>query len=204
MNTSITQQASAFIGTKILKTGPLIEVVLAMKEEVAKDKFAQIMCFIDETGAMVDFDLSGTNEQVIAKLLANNPQSSIEVKETETKQTPKSGRPKLGVIAREVTLLPRHWEWLASQRGGASATLRRLVEMAAKETISIETRKSAQNATYRFLQNIAGDFENYEEVLRAIFADDFDKMRKLMQNWPQDIQNYAQKLFAISAEPTKD
>lgn len=204
MNTSITQQASAFIGTKILKTGPLIEVVLAMKEEVTKDKFAQIMCFIDETGAMVDFDLSGTNEQVIAKLLANNPQNAIEEKETENKSAPKSGRPKLGVIAREVTLLPRHWEWLGAQRGGASATLRRLVEMAAKESISVETRKNAQNATYRFLQNIAGDFENYEEVLRAIFADEFEKMRKLMQNWPQDIQNYAQKLFAISIEPTKD
>lgn len=204
MNTSITQQASAFIGTKILKTGPLIEVVLAMKEEVAKDKFAQILCFLDETGAMVDFDLSGTNEQVIAKLLANNTQETKEEQKAETTHTPKSGRPKLGVTAKEVTLLPRHWEWLVAQRGGASATLRRLVELAAKESISVETRKSAQNATYRFLQNIAGDFENYEEVLRAIFADDFEKMRKLMQNWPQDIQNYAQKLFALSTEPTKD
>ena len=204
MNTSITQQASAFIGTKILKTGPLIEVVLAMKEEAAKDKFAQILCFLDETGAMVDFDLSGTNEQVIAKLLANSPTKAIEEKEDESVHTPKSGRPKLGVTAKEVTLLPRHWEWLAAQRGGASATLRRLVELAAKESISVEARKSAQNATYRFLQNIAGDFENYEEVLRAIFADDFEKMRKLMQNWPQDIKNYAQKLFALSTEPTKD
>lgn len=204
MNTSITQQASAFIGTKILKTGPLIEVVLAMKEEVAKDKFAHILCFLDETGAMVDFDLSGTNEQVIAKLLANNTQETKEEQKAETTNAPKSGRPKLGVTAKEVTLLPRHWEWLAAQRGGASATLRRLVELAAKDSISIETRKSAQNATYRFLQNIAGDFENYEEVLRAIFADDFEKMRKLMQNWPQDIQNYAQKLFALSTEPTKD
>ncbi len=202
MNTSITQQASAFIAHKLLKTGPLIEVVLTMKEEVAKDKFAQIMCFIDETGAMVDFDLSGTNEQVIAKLLKNNPPQTNDAQETQIKDAPKSGRPKLGVIAREVTLLPRHWEWLSTQRGGASATLRRLVELAAKESVSNEARKNAQNSTYRFLQNIAGDFENYEEVLRAIFADDFEKVRKLMQNWPQDIQNYAQKLFAISTEPT--
>ena len=202
MNTSITQQASAFIGHKLLKSGPLIEVVLAMKEEVAKDKFAQILCFIDETGAMVDFDLSGTNEQVIAKLLKNNPPHTNDAQETQIKDAPKSGRPKLGVIAREVTLLPRHWEWLSTQRGGASATLRRLVELAAKESVSNEARKNAQNSTYRFLQNIAGDFENYEEVLRAIFADNFEKVRKLMQNWPQDIQNYAQKLFAISTEPT--
>ncbi|MBN8649246.1 MAG: DUF2239 family protein [Caulobacterales bacterium] len=204
MNTSITQQASAFIGHKLLKTGPLIEVVLAMKEEAAKDKFAQILCILDETGSMVDFDLSGTNEQVIAKLLANNAPKAIDKKEDEITHTPKSGRPKLGVTAKEVTLLPRHWEWLAAQRGGVSATLRRLVELAAKESISIEARKNAQNSTYSFLQNIAGDFENYEEVLRAIFADDFEKMRKLMQNWPKDIRNYAQKLFAISIEPTKD
>lgn len=204
MNTSITRHSSAFIGDKLLKSGPLIEIVLAMKNAIENDRFSKILCFIDESGEMVDFDLSGTNEQVIAKLLVNNQMQSENIDEDKIAKPAKSGRPKLGVIAKEVTLLPRHWEWLASQRGGASANIRRLVDMAAKDNIDIEVRKSAQNRTYRFLQNIAGDFENYEEVLRAIFADDFEKMRKLMQNWPQDIQNYAHKLFALSPEPTKD
>lgn len=204
MNTSITQAATAFNNTNKLANGPLIEVIMAMKTAIIENQNAKILCFLDENGAMIDFDLSGSNEQIIARLLtqfkAPSTSEQIEIIETQSK----AGRPKLGVIAKEVTLLPRHWEWLGAQNGGASATLRRLVEIAAKESIGIAARKNAQNATYRFLQNIAGDFENYEEVLRAIFADDFEKMRNLMKNWPQDIQNYAQKLFALSPEPLKE
>ncbi|MFY0534142.1 DUF2239 family protein [Nannocystis pusilla] len=29
------------------------------------------------------------------------------------------GRPKLGVVSREVSLLPRHWEWLERQPSGS-------------------------------------------------------------------------------------
>ncbi|TFU03630.1 DUF2239 family protein [Polymorphobacter arshaanensis] len=102
------------------------------------------------------------------------------------------GRPKLGVTAREVTLLPRHWDWLAAQPGGASVALRRLVESARRSDAA--RARSAQEAAYRFINAIAGNQPGHEEALRALFANDLDSFAQRIAAWPADIRGYALKL----------
>jgi hypothetical protein len=101
------------------------------------------------------------------------------------------GRPQLGVVAREVTLLPRHWEWLATQSGGASAALRRLVEAARREADPRDAARKAQERTYRFLTAIAGDLPRYEDALRALFAGQAPAFEAALAGWPHDIATHA-------------
>ena len=104
------------------------------------------------------------------------------------------GRPKLGVVAREITLLPRHWDWLAAQPGGASATLRRLVENAKRDGGAEGRRRAAREAAYRFLSAVAGNLPGYEEALRALFAGDAARFETQMADWPKDVRAYALRL----------
>jgi hypothetical protein len=100
----------------------------------------------------------------------------------------------LGVVAREVTLLPRQWEWLATQPGGASAVLRRLVDEARKNGIPQQKRRAAQEAAYHFMLAIAGDLPGYEEATRALFADDRPGLEQRIADWPEDIRAHALRL----------
>src|SRR5688572_29815503 len=112
----------AFDGPRCLLSGPLHEAVLAIKRAEENEASGPLLIF-DPTGRVVDVDTRGTNEEVAARFArpkASEPRSR--------------GRPKLGVVAREVTLLPRHWDWLASQPGGASVALRKLVEVARRSS----------------------------------------------------------------------
>lgn len=106
----------------------------------------------------------------------------------------------MGVVAREVTLLPRQWEWLTSQPGGASATLRRLVDEARKTTGPRQQRRAAQEAAYHFMQAIAGDLPGYEEATRALFADDRPALEQRIAAWPEDIRTYALRLAFRAGE----
>jgi hypothetical protein len=108
------------------------------------------------------------------------------------------GRPKLGVVSREVTLLPRHWEWLNSRPGGASVALRKLVEQARKDSEGADKIRVAQETTYRFMTEVAGDFAGYEEALRALFARQEDKFREQVAGWPVEIRSQALELAAES------
>jgi len=101
------------------------------------------------------------------------------------------GRPKLGVVGREVTLLPRHWAWLGAQRGGASATLRRLVDRARKDSADEERVRRSQDAAYRFMSAMVGDEAGFEEAARALFAADGERFRAQAQPWPPDLREYA-------------
>ena len=94
----------------------------------------------------------------------------------------------MGVVSREVTLLPRQWEWLGAQPGGASAVLRRLVDAAKRDGGPQQKRRAAQEAAYRFMLAIAGDFPGYEEATRALFADDRLKLEQCIADWAQDIR----------------
>src|SRR6202000_600087 len=94
------------------------------------------------------------------------------------------GRPKLGVEAREVTLLPRHWEWLSTQRPGASATLRRLVEDARRADPGASGMREGKEAPYRFITAMAGDALGYEEAVRALFANDGARFEAESTPWP--------------------
>lgn len=117
---------------------------------------------------------------------------------------PARGRPRLGVSAREVTLLPRHWDWLAAQPGGASATLRRLVEAAARAPESPEAaRRRAADAACAVISALAGDAPGAEAAVRALYAGDGEGFLRETQAWPADIAAYLRRLAApaFSAAP---
>ena len=106
------------------------------------------------------------------------------------------GRPRLGVAAREVTLLPRHWEWLATQPGGASAALRRLVESARKDDAGTDRARLRREAVHRAMTQLAGDLPHYEAALRALYADDAAAVIQIVDNWPTDIALFLKRILS--------
>src|ERR1700730_17789538 len=133
----LSQPCAAFEGPRCIASGALVDVALAAKAAVERDSAAPILMFDDVTGAVVDLDLRGTTAEIVSRLAERSRVADRAARSTRRRSEPASEanargrrRPKLGVVAREVSLLPRHWEWLAAQSGGASATLRRLVDEA--------------------------------------------------------------------------
>lgn len=166
---------TAFQGDRRLARGPLGEVARAV---AASSEPSRVLIFRDDNGRSLDLDLRGTPEDVVGRL-APAPQAA-----------PRGpGRPKLGVTAREVTLLPRHWDWLSRQPGGASVALRKLVEAAQRDPA--EEGRAAREAAYGFLTTMAGDRPGYEEATRALFAGDADAFRARMSDWPADVRDHA-------------
>lgn len=179
---------TAFDGQRILISGRLEEVAIQVRKRLKAQPSASILIFSDTTGKLMDLDLRGSESEMLERLkIFVSP-----AKEVNSSSGP--GRPKLGVVAREVSLLPRHWEWLSTQSGGASATLRRLVEEAKKSTSGTERMKNAQERTHKFMSALAGDLPNYEEALRALYAKDKGKFQSLTKEWPTDIRQYARSL----------
>ncbi|MBN9219771.1 MAG: DUF2239 family protein [Mesorhizobium sp.] len=186
---------TAFADDCILTRGALVDVALVAKAAAAGTK--PVLVFNDETGAVVDLDLRGSTADVSARFVA-----SADLKEGEggpspgnvTSDTRGRGRPRLGVVAREVTLLPRQWEWLALQPGGASQALRRLVDEARRSATGQDRMRMAREATYRFMSAIAGDLPGFEEATRALFAGGEPRFRELIQSWPADVRGYALEL----------
>jgi hypothetical protein len=167
----------AFAGTTRIAAGPLAEVALETKRALERDLSLGVLVFDADTGGVVDLDLRGTEAAVSARYALQREVSS------------KRGRPKLGVVAREVTLLPRHWEWLARQPGGASVALRKLVEAARKTDSEGDATRARAEAAYRFMSAMAGDFSGFEEAARSLFAGDWGRLRLCIQDWPQDIRD---------------
>ena len=182
----LSEEYAAFAGMQKVAAGTLAAVAVALQVRPASND--PVLVFDGRTGRVVDLDLRGTAQDV---------QDRYSVSTEEAEAGPKGrGRPKLGVVAREITLLPRHWEWLQAQSGGASAALRRLVDDARKADAGTASIKTAQERTYRFLTAMAGDLPDYEEVVRALFAGNDADMAGLMAEWPQDIRLYAFSLLA--------
>ena len=182
---------TAFAGPHRLAGGPILDVALAVKAALAEDPEAPILTFDDATGAVVDLDLRGGSEEIAARLADRFPQSPA-VEDAETPRGP--GRPKLGVIAREITLLPRHWEWLGTQRGGASHALRRLVDDARRADQGASEARAKRDAAYRFMSAMAGNLSGFEEASRALFAGDAARFGEQSGPWPQDIRDHVRKL----------
>ena len=107
----------------------------------------------------------------------------------------RAGRPKLGVVGREVTLLPRHWDWLAEQPGGASVAIRRLIDAERKASDFKDLARKAQEVTYRFMHAIAGDFPHFEDASRALFAGDRETFARSTEDWPADVRDHARWLM---------
>ena len=174
----------AFHGPRRLASGAKLEVAQALKQAEGEGGRA-LFAFDLDTGAPVDFDLRG-GEAEIAERYGESERGR--------------GRPKLGVVAREVTLLPRHWDWLNAQRGGASAALRRLVDSARQADRGATDADQAKAAAYRFLSAMAGNLPQFEEAARALFADDLDAFRMRTADWPGDIVDVA--LERLASLPT--
>lgn len=182
---------TAFAGQRRLASGTAGEVALAVKRATQPLDQA-VVIFDDGTGRSIDFDLRGEDREVLARLdkLAPPPAQTA-----ETPAEPRGrGRPKLGVVAREVTLLPRHWEWLGAQPGGASVALRKLVDDARRASGAKDRERQARDAAYHFMSTMAGDLPQFEEASRALFADDRRRFTGLIADWPTDIRDHIVKL----------
>lgn len=177
---------SAFQGEVRLATGPLAEVAVAVRDAALEDP-ASLLVFDDATGRVVDLDLRGSPAELAARY-APGPRGR--------------GRPSLGVTAREVTLLPRHWEWLAAQKGGASAALRRLVEAARRADGGETDRRAARDAACRFMSAMAGDRPGFEEATRALYAGDRAAFGAQIAGWPDDVRDHAARLADAGEDGT--
>ena len=186
---------TAFHHHQLLARGSLEAVALAC-HRAGGTAAHDLLIFSDETGRQVDVDLSGSPEEVKSRLPAWRARFETPAAATAKSPEPRGrGRPALGVVAREVTLLPRHWDWLMSQPGGASVALRKLVEEARRAPNPAALRKLTQERVYRFLSGLAGDFAAYEEALRALFAHDRPHFEGLTAAWPADIRTHALALW---------
>jgi hypothetical protein len=188
MNNS--QSVIAFGGTKCIAAGSLLDVVAAVKQAVDMGTESHILIFDDVTSEPVEVDFRGSLKAVLARLPAL-PEAEIP---TQPEGAKLPGRPKLGVVSREVTLLPRHWEWLGAQPGGASVALRRLVEAASRANEIKDRRRLAQESSYRFMSAMAGNLPGYEEAVRALFADQPEQFGVLTENWPNDVRDQTRRL----------
>lgn len=184
---------SLFDGHRRLASGPLSDTAVAFARAAATGS-NWLLLFEDATGRQLDVDTRGTDEEIAARY-AEVPEPSRDTStESRTPGQRGPGRPRLGVVAREVTLLPHHWEWLSAQPGGASVSLRKLVEHARKAGAADERLRHQREAAYRFLHAVAGNLPDFEEVTRALFAGDLERMRTLMLPWPTDVREHALQL----------
>ena len=190
----------AFEGDRCIAAGDLNDVAGAAKKTIDRRKDASILVF-DSTSGPIDIDFRGSIEDVLARLPETNAAPGA-MEDTASLSPRGPGRPKLGVVAREVTLLPRHWEWLAQQSGGASVALRRLVDEARRNGEKGHGLREGQEAAYRFMSVMAGNRPNYEDAIRALFAGDPGRFEKLIADWPGDVRDHAAMLAerAFSSE----
>jgi uncharacterized protein len=187
---STPQTVIAFAGHERIAAGDIAHVTAHVARATKRaPQRAPILVFDAVTGDQVDLDLRA-HEQTPSR------HRSVERDAAAGEEPRGPGRPKLGVVAREVTLLPRHWNWLVSQPGGASVALRKLVEHAMRANAGKDRVRAAQNAAYRFMSVMAGNRPGFEEASRALFAGDAEKFRRLADAWPKDIRDLALKLAA--------
>ncbi|HVY27198.1 MAG TPA: DUF2239 family protein [Polyangiaceae bacterium] len=182
----------AFVGPRRVASGSLVEILPGLKDRFERDPSELVLIFEVETGRQIDLDLRGTPEDVLERYAPSAARGP--------------GRPKLGVTSREVSLLPRHWDWLEEQPSGASAALRRLVEAAIKQEPGKERARRIRAALSRFLSAMAGDRPHYEEACRALFAGETAQFVGLIERWPKDIREHAtqQAHAAAAAEQEKE
>lgn len=197
MNSSTPNQVIAFAGSHRIASGQLALVALKVKELIDRNESQAILIFDGITSAQVEVDFRGSAEQVLQRLNISEATSAA-ASETTSDQEPVRGpgRPKLGVIGREVTLLPRHWDWLNAQSGGASVALRKLVEDARRHSEERDRIRRAQEYAYRFMSAMAGNNVNFEEATRALFAGDQAGFEQLIESWTPDIRDHLNVLAA--------
>ena len=174
---------TAFADGHCVATGHLESVLRTTKAHLDRGGTEPVLLFSDESGQQVDFDFRGTADEVVARALPPR----------------RRGRPKLGVVSREVSLLPRHWEWLEKQPQGISATLRRLVEEARKRAPGEQQGRAIRDALSRVMWSVGGNLPGFEEASRALFARRDDDLVNLIRDWPGGLRQYVERRLAEAA-----
>ena len=205
-------RCSAFEGPRRIASGTLLEVAEPTKAAIDRRGADAVLIFDDATGHQLEVDFRGDWGDVGARILElgatpSADRASLAAKadavatesgeaESADRATPPRGpgRPRLGVVPREVTLLPRHWEWLGRQPGGASVALRKLVEEARRANEGRDVQRSARDATYSVITVLAGNLFGYEDATRALFAGDRTAFEQFSAAWPADIRDFARRL----------
>jgi hypothetical protein len=206
MNLTLNTPCSLFAGSRCLAHGPLASVAPVAKrahDERALDAtLPPVLLFADASSETIDLDWRGSEQAFAERLAALLPAApASEAAEAESgdpaDDSPRGpGRPRLGVVAREVTLLPRHWEWLATQPGGASVALRKLVEVARRSSEVKDRVRQASAVGYKFMSTMAGHEAGFEEASRALFAGDQAGFEAHIAHWPPDVQAHLKRILA--------
>ena len=202
----------AFADDHCIASGALADVARAVKAMSDARPQSRILVFNKQTSAPIEIDCRGSVAEVLGRVAKSTADTRPATDATsavapgnEAAEAARSGpgRPRLGVVAREVTLLPRHWDWLARQPGGASVALRKLVEQARRLNLAGDLRYAAQEAAFRFMLAMAGDRAGYEEATRALFAGDEERFTALIAGWPGDVAAHLRELAAaaFASEP---
>ena len=186
-------RCTAFEGSRCIASGELRDVALKAKEAMDRGEQAPVLIFDDVTAEPIEVDFRGTPGDVLSRL--REPDAAAP-EEADSQAPRRAGRPRLGVVAREVTLLPRHWDWLNSQPGGASVALRKLVEHARRANEGIDRIRRAREAAYRFMSAMAGNEAGFEEAARALFAGNGGRCDEHVALWPADVRDHAKRLAA--------
>jgi hypothetical protein len=202
----------SFEGHRKIASGPILDVARKTKPIFDRGERAPVLIFDAVTSRPVEIDFRGSLAAVLKRIKASAPpetagtSSAQNESESDSDSRPESesaprgpGRPKLGVVAREVTLLPRHWDWLGAQPRGASVALRRLVEQARRQNRAADQKREAQESAYRFMSALAGNLPGYEEALRALFASDLAALQTTVEAWPKDVREHAFELAGRAA-----
>ncbi len=175
--------AIALCGYNLVARGPLSDVVAAVKSLVGRHPDAVVLIYDAATSEPIEIDLRGTLAEILARL--------------DPPVAPPSrgpGRPRLGVVGREVTLLPQHWDWLQQQRGGASVTLRMLVETARRRDSAGALVRRARDTAYRFMSQVGGNLAGFEEASRALFAGNAAAFADNTASWPSAVRDQVRSL----------
>jgi hypothetical protein len=195
MNQPTVQKCTAFEGERRIASGDVHAVALATREVLDRGGAGHVLIFDDATGQLVELNLHGTADEISSRFGPDGPEDPTAGGERQRSSRGR-GRPKLGVVSKEVTLLPRHWAWLGTQRGGASATLRRLVDEARHTHERRDRVRTAQDTTYHFMWAMVGDQPGFEEAMRALYVCDRARFEAESENWPPDLRDYARNLAA--------
>ncbi len=195
-----TRPTIAFAGPRLIAAGQLSDVALATQAAESAGLDRTPIIFDAVTSEPIELDLRGTPEELLARVLALRPTPiGPDTGDGDAHRGP--GRPRLGVVGREVTLLPRHWDWLATQPGGASAAIRRLVDQARVTHADRDRTRRAQEYAYRFMTAMLGDQPDFEEATRALFAGDRERFTDLTSGWPSDLRDHARRLADDAFSP---
>jgi uncharacterized protein len=183
------ESCTAFAGKRCVASGSLMEVAKKVKKLLDDEEPDSILIFDDSTSEPVEVDFRGTVKDVLERL------EGLKALSFQEKVVPRGpGRPKLGVVCREVSLLPRHWDWLNAQPGGASVALRKLVEEARRVNRNRDRIRRSQEVAYRFMSAMAGNLPGFEEATRALFAGNSDRFESLTDAWPEGIRDHSRRL----------